>query len=178
MVGDFVLKRGSQLDVSYRASSLSEQTGSFRKGPKAGDRAPDGQLLDPSGQPTSLFAQFRTPEFRLLIFQGRRHGADAEALAAIGQRVRAATDGLVRPLVITIDNTTGPDDDVIVLNDPKQGTHVCYGVSTPSLCLIRPDGYVGFRCHAGDEAELLSYLQRHYGIVASLQAEALDAYLS
>jgi hypothetical protein len=177
VVGDFVLKRGAQLDVNYRASSLSEHTGSFRKGPKAGDRAPDGQLLDPSGQPTSLFAQFRTPGFRLLIFQGRRHAADTKDLASIAQRVHAATNGLVRSLVVTTDNTTGPDDDVIVLNDPKQRTHVCYGASTPSLYLIRPDGYVGFRCHAGDEAELLGYLQRHYGIVASPRKEALDACL-
>jgi 2-polyprenyl-6-methoxyphenol hydroxylase-like FAD-dependent oxidoreductase len=167
VVGDFVLKRGSQLDVNYRASSLSEHTGSLRKGPKAGERAPDGPLLDPSGSPTSLFAQFRTPDFRLLIFQGRQRAADTKALAAIGQRVRAATHGLVRPIVITTDNTTSPDDDVIVLNDPKQRTHVSYCVSTPSLYLIRPDGYVGFRCHAGDEAELVNYLQRHYSIVAS-----------
>ena len=178
VVGDFVLKRGSQLDVNYRASSLSEHTGSYRKGPRAGDRAPDGQLLDPSGQPTSLFAQFRTPDFRLLLFQGRRQAADTKALAAIGQRVRVATDGLVRPLVITTDDATSRDDNVIVLNDPKQRTHVCYGASTPSLYLIRPDGYVGFRGYADDEAELLGYLQRHYGIVASTQAEALDTRIS
>ena len=166
VVGDFVLKRGAQLDVNYRTSSLSEHTGSFRNGPKAGDRAPDGQLLGPSGQPTSLFAKFRTPDFRLLIFQGRRHAADTGALAAIGQRVRAATDGRVIPTVITTDNTARCDDDVNVLNDPKQRNHVSYGVSTPSLYLIRPDGYVGFRGHVGDEAELINYLQRHYSIVA------------
>jgi FAD binding domain len=163
VVGDFVLKRGSQLDVNYRASSLSEHTGNFRKGPTAGDRAPDGQLLDASGQPTTLFAKFRTPDFRVLIFQGRRHPAEAKALAAIGRRVRAATDGLAIPTVITTD-ITSPDDDVIVLNDPKQRTHVAYGAGTPSLYLIRPDGYVGFRCHVGDEAELVNYLQRHYRI--------------
>ena len=48
-----------------------------------------------------------------------------------------------------------------------QRTHVSYCVSTPSLYLIRPDGYVGFRCHAGDEAKLVNYLQRRYSIVAS-----------
>ena len=173
VVGDFVLKRGSQLDVNYRGSSLSEHAGGFRTGPRAGDRASDGQLLDPSGQPTSLFAQFRIPDFRLLIFQGRRHTADAEALVAIGRRVRAATDGLVIPTVITTDNTTSADDDVYVLNDPRQRTHVRYGASTPSLYLIRPDGYVGFRCHAVDEAELVNYLQRHYGIEVSTSVEAL-----
>jgi hypothetical protein len=88
-------------------------------------------------------------------------------LSLAGQRVPAATDGLVRPIVITADNTTSPDDDVIVLNDPKQRTHVSYCVSTPSVYLIRPDGYVGFRCHAGDEAELVNHLQRHYSITAS-----------
>jgi hypothetical protein len=166
VVGDFVLKRGSQLDVNYRASSLSEHTGNFRKGPTAGDRAPDGQLLDASGQPTSLFAKFRTPDFRMLIFQGRRHPADTKALDAIGQRVRAATDGLVIPTVIVTENA-GSDDDVLVLNDPTQRTHVAYGASAPSLYLIRPDGYVGFRCHLGDEAQLVNYLQRHYRIVVA-----------
>jgi 4,5-epoxidase len=178
VVGDFVLKRGAQLDVNYRASSLSEHTGSVRKGVKAGDRAPDGHLLDPSGRPTSVFAQFRGPDFRLLIFQGRRDAADTKDLVAIGQRVHAATHGLVRPLVIARDDSLGPDgdaSDVTVLNDPKQRTHACYGPSTPSLYLVRPDGYVGFRCHAGDEAELVEYLQRHYGIAAAPRAEALDA---
>jgi 4,5-epoxidase len=175
VIGDFVLKRGSQLDVNYRPSSLSEHTGSFRKGPRPGDRAPDGQLLDPSGQPTSLFARFRTPYFRLLIFQGRRHTADLNALAAIGKRVRTATGGLVIPTVITDDDTIRAAGDVRVLSDPRQRTHVAYGVSAPSLYLIRPDGCVGFRCHAADETELVNYLQRHYGVVAATQAEPLDA---
>jgi 4,5-epoxidase len=178
VVGDFVLKRGAQLDVNYRVSSLSEHTGSARKGIKAGDRAPDGHLLDPSGRPTSVFAQFRTPDFRLLIFQGRRDAADTEDLVAIGQRVHAATHGLVHPLVIATDDSPGPDGDacdVTVLNDPKQRTHAGYGASTPSLYLVRPDGYVGFRCHTGDEAELVNYLQRNYGIVAAPRAEAMDA---
>jgi 4,5-epoxidase len=123
-----------------------------------------------------VFAQFRAPDFRLLIFAGSRHAADVNALAAIGNRVHAATDGRVRPLVITSDNIPGPDD-VIVLNDPKRSTHVSYGASTPALYLIRPDGYVGFRCPTGDEAELLSYLQRHYGIVTSRQARTPDGCL-
>lgn len=86
--------------------------------------------------------------------------------------MRAATDGLVIPLIITTDNTSSRDD-IIVLRDPKQRTHVAYGVSTPTLYLIRPDGYVGSRRHAADEAELLEYLHRNYGIVGSPRAEAL-----
>jgi hypothetical protein len=41
------------------------------------------------------------------------------------------------------------------------------------LYLIRPDGYVGFRCHAGDGSQLAEYLQRHYGIVGSTAAGPL-----
>jgi hypothetical protein len=89
--------------------------------------------------------------------------------------VLAATDGLVIPTVITTDNTTSAYDEACVLSDPGRRTHVSYGASTPSLYLIRPDGYVGFCCHASDEAELVNYLQRHYGIVGSARAEALDA---
>lgn len=97
-------------------------------------------------------------------------------MAAIGKRVRAATDGLVTPLVITTDSTSSTDFadcDVIVLRDPNQRTHVSYGASTPSLYLIRPDGYVGSRRHAGDEAELLEYLRRNYGVAGPTPAGTL-----
>ena len=87
LAADFIFKRGSQLDVNYRASSLSEHTGGARKGINAGDRAPDGHLLDPSGRPTSVFAQFRTPDFRLLIFAGRR---DSARTGSSGVRRRSA----------------------------------------------------------------------------------------
>src|SRR5215471_7029594 len=64
---EFFLWRGSELGITYRSSPLSEQHDHFSAGPQAGDRAPDGQLLDRSGQSTSLFASFRTPQFRLLL---------------------------------------------------------------------------------------------------------------
>jgi hypothetical protein len=35
------------------------------------------------------------------------------------------------------------------------------------------NGYVGFGCHAADEADLVNYLQRHYGIEVSTSVEAL-----
>lgn len=170
----FILRRGSQLGVNYRTSALSEDTGGRRRGPKSGDRAPNGALLDSAGQPTSLFAQFRAPEFRLLVFQGRRHTADLRELATLGHRIQAASDGLVRPIGISTD--TRPDDEVIVLRDQKQHTHAAYGVSTPSMLLIRPDGYIGFRCRTDQEAELVSYLQRHFGIAVPAAAATVRAH--
>ncbi len=92
--------------------------------------------------------------------------------------MRTATGGLATPTVITSDDTAGTGDDVCVLNDRGHQAHVFYGASAPSLYLIRPDGYVGFRCHAADEAGLVDCLRRHYGLVASTQAEPLDACFS
>jgi len=79
------------------------------------------------------------------MFQRRRHAADAKTLAAIAQRVRASTDVPVRPIVITTDAATTHDANVVALNDPTQHTHDTYGVSTPGLYLIRPDGYIAAR---------------------------------
>ena len=97
---EFAMRRGSELDINYRSSPLSEQHDHFSAGPEPGDRAPDGHLLDGSGQSTSVFANFRTPHFRLLLFQGLSSAADVSDLARIGQRLRDASGGLVRACLI------------------------------------------------------------------------------
>ena len=164
---EFVLQRGSELDITYRSSPLSEQHDHFSSGPQAGDRAPDGQLLDQSGQSTSLFAHFRTPQFRLLLFGGRNSAADEASLARIGQRLQDASEGLVRACLIA-----GPQDAMQVtadnltrLCDPEHGTHTTYGASSPCLYLVRPDGYVGFRSRIAGESRLIDYLRRNFAMM-------------
>jgi hypothetical protein len=166
-VTEFVMPRCSQLDVSYWSSALSEQHNHFGPGPEAGDRAPDGQLLDSSGGPTSVFAHFRTPQFRLLIFQGHRPVAEVAALAEIGQRVAVAGGDLVRVLVIIgpHEHTTSIPGDLVVLRDPHHGTHDTYGATSPCLNLVRPDGYIGFRSPTNDESKLFDYLKRNFGVL-------------
>jgi 2-polyprenyl-6-methoxyphenol hydroxylase-like FAD-dependent oxidoreductase len=152
----------SQLNITYRGGPLAPADPEAATALRPGDRAPDGQLQDSSGRPTTLFAQFRTPEFRLLMFQGRQHPADAKTLAAMAQRVRASTDVPLRPIVITTDAATTHDANAVALNDPTQHTHDTYGVSTPGLYLIRPDGYIAYKCHTDQDGELVDYLKRHY----------------
>jgi 2-polyprenyl-6-methoxyphenol hydroxylase-like FAD-dependent oxidoreductase len=166
-VTEFVMPQSSQLDVSYWSSALSEQHNHFSTGPEAGDRAPDGQLLDSTGGPTSLFAQFRTPQFRLLIFQGHRPAGEVAASAEMAQKAQVAGGELVRVLVIIgpHQDATSIPDDLVVLRDPHHGTHNTYGATSPCLYLVRPDGYVGFRAPTNDESKLFDYLKLSFGVV-------------
>jgi len=147
-------------------AALAEQYNHISAGPEAGDRAPDGHLLDRSGQATSLFAHFRTPHFRLLLFQGRSSAADVADLASIGQKLRETSGGLVRACLIVgpQDATSVLADDLILLRDPEHGTHTTYGASSSCLYLVRPDGYVGFRSRTADESKLIDYLRRNFAM--------------
>ncbi len=163
---EFALRRGSELDINYRSSPLSEQHDHVSSGPEAGDRAPDGQLLDRSEQSTSVFAHFRTPHFRLLLFQGLSSPADVADLALLGQRLQDASGGLVRACLIVgpQDATHVTADDLTLLRDPEHGTHMTYGASSSCLYLVRPDGYVGFRSRTADESKLIDYLRRNFAM--------------
>lgn len=163
---EYALRRGSELDINYRSSPLSEQHDHFSAGPQAGDRAPDGQLLDRSGQSTSLFAHFRTPQFRLLLFEGHSSAAEVADLVRLGQRLQDASGGLVRACLIAgqEDAAQVTADDLILLRDPEHATHKTYGASSPCLYLVRPDGYVGFRSRKGSESRLFDYLRRNFAM--------------
>jgi 2-polyprenyl-6-methoxyphenol hydroxylase-like FAD-dependent oxidoreductase len=169
---EFVLRRGSELDITYRSSSLSEQHDHFTGGPRAGDRAPDGQLLDEAEAPTTLFAQFRTPRFRLLLFEGHDATEDGAELARIGRRLHDASGGLIQCCLIVgaQDQTKATADNLTVLRDPDQGTHTTYGASASCLYLIRPDGYVGFRSHMAGEQQLSDYVRRHFNLASPVAA--------
>ncbi len=117
-----------------------------------------------SGQPTSLFSQFRTPHFRLLLFAGHTSTADVAESAQLGRQLRDVSGGLVRPCLIVSPQEArgGAADDLILLGDREQGTQTTYGASSPCLYLIRPDGYVGFRSRLADEASLIDYVRRNF----------------
>ena len=50
------------------------------------------------------------------------------------------------------------DWDGEILLDSEHTLHARYGAGTPSLCFVRPDGYIGFRCQPAREEPLLDYL--------------------
>jgi hypothetical protein len=152
--------------VNYEDSPLSQNRGNIGKGPKAGDRAPDGQLLNADGTPTTLFDLLRTTQFRLLIFQGSRRPGAAAQLVEAAQDISAVGDGLILPIVITTNEASpvASADGIVALSDPAGALHATYGAEAACLYLVRPDGYVGYRAPLADQESLHAYLKDNFGI--------------
>ncbi len=183
-----MLDRVAELDVGYRDSSLVGEHASvgfsgdgegagvvdhlrFRRGPHAGDRAPDASGIDAdTGMPARLFDLFRGTHSTLLLFDGpAATGAGHERLAATGRQVRAALGDDVRVhVVVPGDRRPVGLDDVGVLLDPHRDAHGRYAAAAESLYLVRPDGYVGFRSQPAAARPVLDHL-------AAVSAQATSA---
>jgi 2-polyprenyl-6-methoxyphenol hydroxylase-like FAD-dependent oxidoreductase len=135
-----------QLSLNYRGGPLSvdERPQISDSTIRAGDRAPDAQLIDAAGTSVRLFDTFRGPHFTLLTFGG----ADCPTIDA------SYRDAVALHRVIRV------GDAVITgaLIDRDGAAHGIYG---DGLILVRPDGYVGYT--GNDGCGLVAYLARFFG---------------
>ena len=139
----------SQLGIGYRHSPLSvEGPRPPRKGPRAGDRLPDGPVLGAGGTLHGLTA---TPGWHLLLCGPAAAGSSGET-AALGQQYSGR---------LTVHRLTEPD--------PGNATTATFGDAlrrlgltpgTSGLYLVRPDGHIGYRTGGTDLSGLMSYLKR------------------
>ena len=177
-----MLDKVAELDVGYRDTSLAaEALGSsgdgedagvmgrvrFRRGPRAGDRAPDATGRDSdTGAPTRLFDLFRGPRFTLLLFDGpAATDAGYERLAATARQVGAALGDDVRACVVVPAERRPPGlDGMDVFLDPDRDAHHRYGAAAESLYLVRPDGYVAFRSRPAAARSVLDHLARLFTV--------------
>ncbi|MEO6187077.1 MAG: FAD-dependent monooxygenase [Steroidobacteraceae bacterium] len=132
-----VVGRCSGIAYTYRDSIEPLAKSTLEDGPQAGDRAPDADL----GDGRTLFAATRHTGFTVLGMPGQN--SNGAALAAILQKLDARFPRVVRTWHL-----------------PVSADLVKYYGSGPEdrLYLIRPDGYVGFRCTGGESARLTGYL--------------------
>ena len=137
----------SELTLNTRRSPLTVEGGG-RGGIRAGDRAPDAPLTRPGG-PAHLYDLLYRGGWTLLGFTGRGAGANATALSAA--LTRLARPDLATFTVAAVAATPRPDtarsvDDQstadAVLWDLDGGIHRRYGLRTPTLVLVRPDGHL------------------------------------
>jgi 2-polyprenyl-6-methoxyphenol hydroxylase-like FAD-dependent oxidoreductase len=157
----------SQLRISYPDSPIVEQdTGSsdadFRRGPRAGARAPDAPVtLASDGSETSLFACLSGPSHALLVFAGKLERS-WEALEASANEAIAGYGRLVGAHFILgrAPERSGAPDRVYV--DGSGMAHDRYGLKGAGVYLIRPDGYIAFRSEGSDFHALQGYLRRTF----------------
>jgi hypothetical protein len=114
-----------QLDIGYRESPLVHDGRAHPGRLHAGDRAPDGPVVDATGRQVRLFDLFRGPHATLLVF-----GDSVPVTAPDGVRVRT-----VLPAGRTAVGTAVVDVDGHVA--------AAYDVPDGTAVLVRPDGYVG-----------------------------------
>jgi hypothetical protein len=145
----------SGLAVNYRHSPIIEEHAAGRAGPAAGDRAPDAPLVAAKGgAPLRLYDLFAEHRHVLLLV-----GDGPEAVPPTMSRYAESIFAAHR---IVAPGISGGD-----YIDSEGEVAKRYG-SAPAAYLIRPDGYVGFRCDGhGVSTSLAPYLAKLFSPAAS-----------
>jgi 2-polyprenyl-6-methoxyphenol hydroxylase-like FAD-dependent oxidoreductase len=133
-----VVGRCSGISYTYRDCVEQPRGLQVPAGPLIGDRAPDADLADGK----RLFDHTRHTRFTLVaVSDDARERSDAERfLESLSQRYPRALHG------------------VSVSHSPDFDRR--YGAADANLlCLIRPDGYIGFRCGWGERQRLTEHLE-------------------
>jgi 2-polyprenyl-6-methoxyphenol hydroxylase-like FAD-dependent oxidoreductase len=153
LVGGKMSDQLSELAVNYRRSGFVENAGGGRL--RAGDRAPDAELRNESGQARRLFELFREPRHILLLFVGPGfgNGNKAEQLAS---EVHASWSRLIDTYRVT----RGFSDSPAELRDLSGLAHAAYDLSEGGVALVRPDGYLGYRSKDFEPPRLRAYFAR------------------
>ena len=138
----------SELDIRYRRSpAVLEATPKLRAGPRAGDRLPDASLIV-SGRKTTLHDEVVGAGFHLLLC-----GTPERWNLAPLRATMLLDDGLVTVRYLT----TRASANHLVDSDGSAMRRL--GVKDAAQYLVRPDGYIAFRCAGGDLKGVTHYLR-------------------
>jgi 2-polyprenyl-6-methoxyphenol hydroxylase-like FAD-dependent oxidoreductase len=152
----------SELNIRYRRSpAVLEGTPRIQRGPRAGDRLPD-QPVVAKGQATWLQEATVGPRFCLLLC-GSEDGWDFTPL-----RERALPGDL---LTVRYMSSDGHASDIV---DTDGKALAMLGVTSAAQYLIRPDGYIAFRCAGRDLSAVAAYLASWFKETAALDDVALE----
>lgn len=138
---------------NYRATVCGSDAPEV-EGPRAGDRAPDAQLVvEPRKR---LFDLFRHCGFTLLLVPRAGNAEDVELAARVAERMRAAFGDRVSSVLVTDERTADFDEDHTI---PDQLGELArrYAISAGEgrAILVRPDMYVGGHCRIEDAESLV-----------------------
>ena len=159
-VQDEVRRGWQEISLNYRYSPLSKEVWPlFGGGQQAGDRLCYLPLRSASdGRPGSLFSTLDGKRHSLLLLAG-----DTESLPrliTIAIEADHAFPGSLAAHVILKDDMQPIDDGSSIPKwiDAQALVHEKLGAVAPTLLVVRPDGYISYRCQPADGEALLQYL--------------------
>jgi hypothetical protein len=141
----------SEIGIEYRDGPLAtEGTPPLEEGPRAGERLPDAPVRV-GGRETTLQREVVGPWFTVLVCERGSLAQSAEVARERGDLGRELVR--VRRLV---SSTTGGADALV---DESGVAFERLGVQESAIYLIRPDGYVAYRCAGLDLAGAQRWLE-------------------
>lgn len=154
----------SQLGIHYHSSLWIKQVGDSDAKPYAGARAPDGPVFACATQTmTTLFNCFANPQHQLLLF------ACSNQTQSIGLAIKNLQNfianhyaRLIKVHIIICSTQACDAFSTAELLDSNNICHDRYGITEPSVVLIRPDGYIAYRNNRLELEALQQYLITHY----------------
>jgi 2-polyprenyl-6-methoxyphenol hydroxylase-like FAD-dependent oxidoreductase len=136
----------------------------FGEGPAPGQRTPDVVFPEVEGGAARLHELLRGTHHTLLLFDGAAKTEEGYTrLGQIASAVAARCGELVKTHVVVLppcERPPGLPESTGLLRDRDGELHRRFGARAECLYLIRPDGYVGYRCQPADEHRLAAYLDR------------------
>lgn len=154
-------EEGAQLSIHYPASSLTAECWrGRRRGPRAGERAPDVRFGPPTARRTT-HELLRGTGHVLFLFAGA-DSASAVTLTGLASTVAQRRDRELTWYLAVRDpgEAQGLDLGSRLLIDPDGALHAGWGAPAGSLYLIRPDGHIAYRSWPADAARLENHLDR------------------
>jgi 2-polyprenyl-6-methoxyphenol hydroxylase-like FAD-dependent oxidoreductase len=141
----------SGIGINYRHSPIVEDHPTGTTGPHAGDRAPDAPLVDAKSGASLRLYDLLAEHRHILLLVGNAAETSPDQLSRYQGRHLA---------VHHIAAEGNPGGDLI----DREGAIAAHYGSVPAAYLIRPDGYVGFRCdRSGVSSHLPRYLAKLFG---------------
>lgn len=142
-------KDPAMLKLSYPEGTLvaDKLSGS---GVKAGSRAPDATVARPGGKGVQLHALFYgSSQWTALLFDGKGDYETGKRAVRLQQSLQSLLHGQAYAVIggaySERASATSDPQETSLLYDLDGFAHQAFGLSSPALVLIRPDGYLGYR---------------------------------
>jgi len=165
-VQDRIRDEWFELSINYRPSLLSaEKWPPLTGGLAAGDRLCDAPLKSAAEcSPTTLFAAIRGTRPTLLLLPGSTDPGAISQMLKITEEAEHAFPNVLSAHVILKTGCAAAakthSSGASAWIDTSGRVHQKLHATDSSLFLVRPDGYIGYRCQPAEANDLLKYLGR------------------